>query len=183
MMIDLINEAITVRSSNFDSLTFENFKSSIIIIPFPFIIRNIAVVDVIIDGLSCFVIVGILGRWLFDPIIIFKVVPECGVISIVNGLEFTIGVEAEDCAEGIVDETKDRVTINKLLHAGIATNIVLVLNGGEEEDHEIDGEEDTDEDVDHDDLIAELVLHDVEQEEKEDTEYSLPQEGSRRDEV
>lgn len=47
--------------------------------------------------------------------------------------------------------------------------ISLVLNRGEECDHEVDSEEDADEDVYHDHLIAESTLND---EEQEDEKYS-----------
>lgn len=50
------------------------------------------------------------------------------------------------------------------------------MYGGEKVDEEVHGEVDADEDVDHDDLVAEFVLHHIEDEQEEDAEDGLPQE-------
>jgi hypothetical protein len=147
------------------------------------IIGNISIIDIILDGLGSFVIVGIFRRIFFWPTIAFKVVPEGRVISIIDGFELPVGIEAKDRAEGVVDEAEDRIRVGELLHVGVGGKVVLVLDGRQEEDHEIDGEEDADEDEDHNHLVAELVLHNVEKEEEEDAEDGLPQEGVRCHEV
>jgi hypothetical protein len=147
------------------------------------IIGNISIVDIILDGLGSFVIVGIFRRIFFCPPVAFEVVPEGRVISIINGLKLAVGVEAKDCTEGVKDEAEDGIGVDELAHVGVCGEVVLVLYGSQEEDQEIDGEEDADEDEDHDDLVAELVLHDVEKEEEEDAEDRLPQEGGGCHEV
>lgn len=147
------------------------------------VIGDISVVDIILDGLGSFVIVGIIRRIFFCPPVVLKVVPEGRVVAVIDGLELAIGIEAEDGAEGVVDEAEDRIRVDELLHVGVGRQVGLVLDGRQEEDHEIDGEEDADEDEDHDHLVAQLVLHDVEQEEEEDPEDGLPQEGGRGHEV
>lgn len=53
---------------------------------------------------------------------------------------------------------------------------MLILYGSEEVGQEIEGEVDTDEDVDHNNLIAKFMLHDVQNQEKEDAEDSLTDE-------
>lgn len=141
------------------------------------VIGNVTIVDIVIDSLG--VLVLGFGRGLFVAIIILEVVAKCGVVAVVDSLEFSIGEEAEDGAEGVIDEAEYGICVDEDVHVGISADVVAVLDGGEEVDHEIDGEEDADEDVDHDDLVAQLVLHDVQQEEKEDPEDRLTQERSR----
>lgn len=123
-----------------------------IVISLMLVVYDFAVIDFIIHGI-CVFIHGVLLQilWLF---ISGEVGPEGGIGIVLDGLELSVGIEAENGTEGIVGEAEDGISIAKLLHAGIRGKIGLVLNGGEEVDHEIYGEEDADEDKDHYHLIA-----------------------------
>lgn len=103
-------------------------------------------------------------------------VSEDRILWISNNLELSIGVEEEDETQRVINKANDRNRKGEFLHIGEIIKILLILYGSEEVGQEIEGEVDTDEDVDHNNLIAKFMLHDVQNQEKEDAEDSLTDE-------
>jgi hypothetical protein len=142
---------IASLSSDLHAVPLEHFESSMIVISLLLVVDYVPVVDFVIDGLGVLdiaVLLQILG------LISAEVGLEGGIIIVLNGLEFAIGVEAEDGAEGVVGEAEDGISVAEGEHSAVGREVGLVLNGSEEVDHEIDGEEEADEDEDHQNLIA-----------------------------
>jgi hypothetical protein len=100
-----------------------------------------------------------------------------------NGFEFSVGVEAVDHGEDIVDKADDRVDVDELIHGGEGIGVSAILDGGEEVDHEGNCEEDGDEDEEHHGLVAALVLDHVEDEDEKEAEDCLLQKFVCCDEV
>jgi hypothetical protein len=147
------------------------------------IIGDISVIDALIHDLGLIIRIVTLGLLPIVPLIMRKVVSEGRVVPVLDSLELPIGIEAKHRTEGVKHKAEDRIRVDVLSKRRVRTDVLPVLNGGQEEHHEIDGEEDADEDEDHDHLVAQLVLHYVQQEEEKYTEDRLPQEGTGRDEV
>lgn len=75
------------------------------------IIGDIAVVDALINNFGLIIGVIILGLFPIVPLIMLKVISEGGVVAILDGLELSVGVEAEHCAEGVIDEAEDGISV------------------------------------------------------------------------
>ena len=147
------------------------------------IVGDVSVVDALIHDLGLIIRIVALGLLPIVPLIVLKVVSEGRVVAVLDRLELAVGIEAEHGTEGVIDKAEDRIGVDVLAKGGVGADVLPVLDGGQEEDHEVDGEEDADEDEDHDHLVAQLVLHYVQQEEEKYAEDRLPQEGTGRDEV
>jgi hypothetical protein len=179
----IIHLNLLCKSSDPDSLALEHLKGAIIVIPLLLIVGDISVVDALIHDLGLIIRIIALGLLPIVPLIVLKVVSEGRVVAVLDRLELAVGIEAEHGTEGVIDKAEDRIGVDVLSKGGVGADVLPVLDGGQEEDHEVDGEEDADEDEDHDHLVAQLVLHYVQQEEEKYAEDRLPQEGTGRDEV
>ncbi len=153
---------MSYRSPNLDSLTFEDFKSAMVIIPFVAIIVYISVIGLYIDVADIVILLVLISVAILavsvSRVLSLEVSSKGWIFIKSNGFELAIGVEKEDDDENIVGKANDGVDIVKLIHSVVCAWVCSILYGCEEIDHKRDCEEDADEDEDHDALIATLML-------------------------
>lgn len=154
--------SLSYRSPNLDSLTFEDFKSAMVIIPFVAIIVYISVIGLYIDVPDIVILLILISVAILSVsisrVLSLEVSSKGWIFIKSNGFELAIGVEKEDDDENIVDEANDGIDIVKLIHSVVCAWVCSILNGCEEVYHEGYCEEDADKDEDHDALIAALML-------------------------
>lgn len=102
------------QSSYSDTLTFEYFKSAVIVVSLLLIVGDVSVIYVVIDSFGSSIGVSFL-RFLV-PICSFEVVPQSWVAIVLNGLELSIGIEAKDGTEDVVNEAEDGISEGELVH-------------------------------------------------------------------
>lgn len=95
-------------------MSFEHLKGAIVIVPLLLIVFDIAVIDVIIDSLGPSI--GVRFLWFLIPISPLKIIPQCRVAIVLDGLELSIRIETKDRTEDIVNEAEDRISKGELVH-------------------------------------------------------------------
>ena len=171
-MIMIMSKQV-IGSTDSDSLAFEDLEGAVVVVAFVAVDVDVAVVGLVLD----FAKVGVVDcGWVVVVIavlLLVEEVSECGVFVESDGFELSIGVEAEDDGCDVVNEADAGVDVYEEFHVGEFGWIYLILDGCKEVDHEGDGEVDADEDEDHEELVATLMLYEVEDKDEEDTEDGL----------
>ena len=146
-------------------MTFENLKCSIVIISSVSIVFDISIIWLIIDVVCIFIrfrvgVISLIG-------ISSKIIPQCRILIISHGFEFSIGEEAIDHSEHIIGKAEDGICIDVAVKRCKSAWIFSVLDRREKEAHEGNCEKNSYEDEEHQNLIAALVLDHVQNEDKD----------------